>query len=80
MERIRDELVKILLTPKAAQTLKLMFGNDILGYWLTDPPCFDELEKLIRLEEKHGFAPDPVRRLFALSGRTKRWPKTLPYG
>ena len=66
VERIRDELVKILLTPKAAQTLKLMFENDILGYWLTDPPCFDELEKLIRLEEKHGFAPDPVRRLFAL--------------
>ena len=54
VERIRDELVKILLTPKAAQTLKLMFENDILGYWLTDPPCFDELEKLIRLEEKHG--------------------------
>ena len=44
VERIRDELVKILLTPKAAQTLKLMFENDILGYWLTDPPCFDELE------------------------------------
>ncbi len=66
IERIRDELLKILLTPKAAATLGIMFENDILSHWLIDSPYLNALEKLIRLEAKYGFAPDPTRRLFAL--------------
>ncbi len=67
VERIRDEVVKILLTPNAAQTLKIMFENEILSTWMMDSPYLEDLDKLIKLEAKYGFSPDPIRRGFILS-------------
>ncbi len=66
IERIRDELLKILQTPKPAETLKIMFENNILSCWLADSPYLNDMEKLCGLEEKYSFAPDPIRRLYAL--------------
>lgn len=66
MERIRDELFKILLTPNAGETVKIMSENDILGYIL---PATENYKKLNFLIDKInlGLSPyDPVRRLFIL--------------
>ena len=66
IERIRDEFIKILLTPNAAETLKIMFENNILSNWLPDSPYLNDLQKLVDLEKKYGFAPDAVRRFAVL--------------
>lgn len=66
VERIRDEFIKILLTPKAAETLKIMFENNILSNWLPDSPYLEDLQKLANLEKKYAFMPDAVRRFAAL--------------
>lgn len=68
MERIRDELFKILLTPKAGATIKIMAENDILGYVLPTPKQ-ENIESLNFLIENVnlGILPyDPVRRMFIL--------------
>ena len=68
MERIRDELFKILLTPKAGATIKIMAENDILGYVLPTPKE-ENIESLNFLIENVnlGVLPyDPVRRMFIL--------------
>jgi len=49
MERIREELLKLLLTPKAVQTLKIMQENNILSYVLPDGKYFDNLDFLKKL-------------------------------
>lgn len=68
MERIRDELFKILLTPKAGATVKIMADNDILGYVLPTPKQENVagLDFLIK-EVNLGVLPyEPVRRMFIL--------------
>lgn len=66
MERIRDELFKILLTKNAGKTIKIMSDNDILGYILPATENYDKLDFLIN-EVNLGLSPyDSVRRLFIL--------------
>lgn len=66
MERIRDEFFKILLTDKAAETVKIMSDNEILSSVLPQMHNFDKLDYLIKLINT-GVAPqDAVRRLFVL--------------
>lgn len=68
MERIRDELFKILLTPKAGPTIRIMAENDILGYVLPTPKE-ENIESLNFLIEKVNLdilPYDPVRRMFIL--------------
>lgn len=66
-ERIRDEFLKILLTDNAAAVLELMFANGILADQLSRQPFPDKLRKLVALERKYAFSPDPIRRLFVLA-------------
>ncbi len=66
IERIRDEFIKILLTPNAPKTLKIMFDNAIVANWLADSPYLKDLELLIDIEKKYGFTPDALRRLYIL--------------
>ncbi len=66
MERIRDELFKILLTPKAVETCRIMQENNILSYIMPDAQYLDNLDFLIKLVEKEKIPCDSLRRLFAL--------------
>lgn len=66
IERIRDELIKIILTPNASKTLGIMFKSNLLGNWLADSDYLSNLDFLIRLEESAGVAPNSLRRFFVL--------------
>ena len=68
MERIRDELCKILVTPKAAETIKIMADNEILSYILPVPKdenikCLDFLDKQIN---QGNLPKNAIARLFIL--------------
>ncbi len=49
IERIKEEIKKILVTPNAVKTLKIMAENNILEYCLPKPKYIDRLEKLINI-------------------------------
>lgn len=66
MERIRDELFKILLTPKAVETVRIMQENNILSYIMPDAKYHDNLDFLIRLVGREDIPGDSLRRLFVL--------------
>lgn len=66
MERVRDELQKILLTPKVVETLKIMMENDILSYILPDAKHLDKLEFLIKTVDSENIAHEAMRRLFII--------------
>ena len=66
MERIRDELKKLLLTPNAVHTIKLMSDNDILAHIM---PCFknfDNFEFLVKMIKDEQIVPNFLRKLFIL--------------
>lgn len=68
MERIRDELFKILLTPNAGKTIKIMGENEILSYVLPNPQpdAFERLEFLIDIVRRNNLPMNAVRRMFVL--------------
>lgn len=66
IERIRDELAKIMLSENAPLAFKLMFENDILSNWLGDSDNLDKLQNLISIEEKVNSGTDALRRLFIM--------------
>lgn len=66
MERIRDELFKILLTKNVSKTVRIIFDNEILSYLLPDSKNLDKLDYLINLVAELGIPSDPIRRLFML--------------
>ena len=66
IERVRDEFLKILVTPNAADVLKIMFENNILSNWLADSLYLEQLKTLTGLQKKYNFAADPIRRIFIL--------------
>lgn len=66
IERIRDELGKILLTPNVCQTLKIMFDNGILGFLLAPSENLEQLDFLIKLVDDENIPHALMRRLFIL--------------
>ena len=66
IERIRDELIKIVLTPNAAEVIGAISKYNLLGNWLGHPDYISNLEFLIRLEKACGVEPSAVRRFFVL--------------
>ena len=66
IERIRDEFIKILLTPNAADVIKIMLGNEILGNWLGKSEYTENLDFLSKLEKSCDILPNAMRRLFVL--------------
>ena len=66
IERIRDELGKILLTPNVVKTLKIMFENEILAHFLPESHNLENLQFLIDLVDKYHIPYEPMRRLFIL--------------
>lgn len=68
-ERIRDEMLKILAEPSAAETLMLMVGEHILDAVLPEVRNFSRLRQVIFFETRglhvEGVTVDPLRRLGA---------------
>lgn len=66
-ERVRQETLKLLEAPRAAETWRLMLSAGIVTQFLPEASDTAALEKLSRLEEKlHAGAPSVLRRLASL--------------
>jgi poly(A) polymerase len=65
-ERIRNELMKLLVAPRAAETVALMVTLGVLAPVLPEAHDLGALERLCAREAALGVAPDPLRRLAAL--------------
>ncbi len=65
-ERVRTELLKLLLAPHAAPTLAVMAETGLLGTVLGGVPLLASFENTAKLEAATGAEPDAVRRLGAL--------------
>ncbi len=65
-ERVRMELLKLLLAPRATPTLAVMGETGILGAVLGGVPFLASFENLVKVEAAIGAAPDAVQRLGAL--------------
>lgn len=65
-ERIRDELLKLLVARNAVPVMRLMIENDILTPVLPEISSAALLATLTEREGASEIAPDPIRRLAAL--------------
>jgi len=66
-ERVRMELMKLVVAPRAVCTLAVMEEVGILGPVLGGVSLLASLANMTRLETALDLAPDPVRRLGALA-------------
>jgi poly(A) polymerase len=66
-ERVRMELLKLFIAPRAAPTLTVMAESGLLGPVLGGVPYVASFAKLAAVETALGSTPDPVRRLGALA-------------
>ncbi len=66
MERIRDEMFKILLTPNVVKTLQIMIDNHILEYIMPVPKHMDKLAFLSHLVDEEHIPHRALRRLFVI--------------
>jgi len=65
-ERVRIEMLKLLLAPHAAPTLAVMSEAGLLGAVLSGVPLLASFENVAKIEAACDMAPDAVRRLGAL--------------
>ncbi|WP_371346947.1 CCA tRNA nucleotidyltransferase [Ancylobacter sp. IITR112] len=68
-ERVRSELMKLLVAPRAAETLAQMDDAGLLAPVLGQEGRVALCARLAEVEARLGLAPDPVRRLGALAVR-----------
>jgi poly(A) polymerase len=66
-ERVRNELIKLLLAPHTVPTLAVMAEVGILSDVLGGVPHLASLSNIIKAEVHLGFEPDATRRLAALA-------------
>jgi poly(A) polymerase len=66
-ERVRMEMMKLLVAPRAAATLTVMADCGLLLRVLGGIPYLPAFENMAKVEAAIGAAPDPVHRLGALS-------------
>ncbi len=66
-ERVRMELMKLLVAVHAVPTLAVMAEAGLLGPVVGGVPYLAGIRNMAKLEAACGFAPDPVRRLGALA-------------
>ena len=70
-ERVRMELLKLLLAPHATPTLAVMAETGILGAVLGGVPLLASFENVVKAEAAMGFSAEAVRRLGALAVTVK---------
>ncbi|WP_029935161.1 CCA tRNA nucleotidyltransferase [Sphingomonas sp. UNC305MFCol5.2] len=68
-ERIRDELLKLLVTKDAVRVVRLMIERGIFEPVLPEITSADLLAHVAKRETATGIAPDPIRRLAAVLPR-----------
>ncbi|HEY0440652.1 MAG TPA: CCA tRNA nucleotidyltransferase [Xanthobacteraceae bacterium] len=66
-ERVRAELMKLLVARGAAPTLETMADTGLLTQLLAGVAVVPQLARLVAIETALGLAPDPLRRLGALA-------------
>jgi poly(A) polymerase len=66
-ERVRAELLKLMLAPHATPTLALMSETGLLGSVLGGLALLASFENMVKVEAATGFEADAVRRVGALS-------------
>jgi poly(A) polymerase len=66
-ERVRIELLKLFVAPRAAVTLAVMADGGILGPVLGGVPYIADFAKMVEVEAAVGAEPDAIRRLGALA-------------
>lgn len=66
VEQIKDEFFKILVTPNASETLKIMFENSVLDFLLPISENLNALQKLSELALELKLEADALRRLYLL--------------
>jgi len=66
-ERVRMELIKLVVAPHTVRTLAVMAGAGLLGRVLGGVPLLAALGNMTKLEAALGLSADPVRRLGALA-------------
>ena len=66
IERVRDELFKLLVTPNVTETLRIIFDNNILGYFLPPSQHLDALWRLTKIVADAQYQGNFLRRLFVL--------------
>lgn len=70
-ERVRMELLKLLLAPHATPTLAVMAETGILGTVLGGVPLLASFENVVKAEAAMRFSADAMRRLGALAVAVK---------
>ncbi|MBX9796205.1 CCA tRNA nucleotidyltransferase [Sphingomonas sp.] len=65
-ERIADELLKLLLAPRAPETVALMLAHGVLKPVLPEIGSATRLARVAAVEAAGGLVPDAIRRLAAL--------------
>ena len=66
-ERVRMELLKLLIAPRATPTLAVMAECGLLGMAIGGVPYMASFENMVKVEASSGAQPDAVRRLGALN-------------
>jgi poly(A) polymerase len=66
-ERVRMELIKLVMAPHAVRTLAVMAEAGLLGRVLGGVPLLAGFSNMTKVEAALGLAADPVRRLGALA-------------
>ncbi len=66
IERVRDELFKLLVTTNVADTMQIIYDNDILGYFLPKAKHLNSLRYLTKIVEDIKYEGNFLRRLFVL--------------
>jgi poly(A) polymerase len=66
-ERVRMEMLKLLVAPHAVPTFAVMAETGSLESVLAGVPLLASFANVVKLEAALGLAPDPVRRLGALA-------------
>jgi poly(A) polymerase len=70
-ERVRTELLKLLLAPRAAPTLAIMAETGLLGSVLGGVPLLSSFENMVKIETAMSLDADTMRRLAALGVAVK---------
>ena len=68
-ERVRMELMKLVVAPHAAEAVVVMADSGLLITVLGGVPDLGGFANMIKIEAALGFEPDPMRRLGALAVR-----------
>jgi poly(A) polymerase len=66
-ERLRQETLRLLVARRGPEVWGEMLGLGIVQHYLPWATSLDRLRWVAELEQRHALAPDPVRRLAALT-------------